>query len=222
MPLPLPLQPARKRHKSAQAALSPPPIAALSAPSLNSPHTLPRGPRPALGPVIVPNEKSIKRKKKEGSGQSSLLGVTMRPAGQMLGTATDPDRPTAAGSEGGAKGQRLAGTSAPGTAPSTSPALLFPSPLSRAAVSKLSSLTFTPPPLPAHSPSSVHSSQPVASSVHSSQPAASSDQPRMDSRRPQTFTPTFHATNVSSCVYPNVPCNQCELMCIPQRSMQPM
>lgn len=194
-PLPLSLsQPARKRHKSAHAALSPPPIASLSTPTLNPPVRTP-GP-PMGGPVIVPNEKSLRRKQAT-SEQSSLVGVTLRPEKQAVQSLrTTPPAPSS--SKGQSSPQtRTHSPSQPSTGPlpsTTGPLSSTTGPLSSTmsfspvlpplASSILSSITFTAPPFPSQPVSPDHSKQ-------SSTPPAG-----MASRPVPSFTPTFHASNV--------------------------
>ena len=165
-----PSQPARKRHKSAQAALSPPPISSLSTPSLN-----PRTP-PHSGPVIVPNEKSLQTTITTGNTRESLLlGATIRPNNSTRGQSSL---------------SRQTVDQETGSSSKISPPSLLSTPLftgtSSARGSSLASLKFTAPPPPA---------PPISQSPDHSKHPATPPTTGMDSGL--NFSPKFHAANVS-------------------------
>ena len=159
-----PSQPARKRHKTAHPALSPPPFVSLPTLSLN-PQTLPLTKTPPLsGPVLVPNEKSL-RNPAHSSRESFLLGATLRPRSSDTG-------------------QRSPGQPAEVPSSQMEPAVSLPLSLTS---TKLSSLTFSPPP-PPHTLTSTPS--PPSSRQLSTPPTG------LEPRPAARVSPKFHATNV--------------------------
>lgn len=180
-----PHQPARKRHKSAHSALSPPPIATLSTPTLNAPLVTPA--LPPGGPVIVPNEKSLRRKQ-ASSGQSVLLGATLHPEKQDA-CASPPAVASGCSLSKGQSSSLMSTQSSPQPSTAPQPPTSSFSPLFPASSSaRLSSITFSAPPFPSQHVSPDHSKQ------QSTSPA------RMASKPVPNFMPTFHAINVRLCV----------------------
>ena len=172
-------QPARKRHKSAHAALSPPPISSLSTPSHNpSSLQFPYSPTHS-GPVIVPNEKSIRKTNTNiatgNSRESWLLGATLRPNNSAVGKSSSSAKQTDL-ADGKAAASSLS--------LSSSPSLLLPA--SSAAGANLSSLKFTAPP-----PRAPPTSRSPDHSKHLATPPNSGTGSRLN------FSPNFHAANVS-------------------------
>ena len=171
-------QPARKRHKSAHAALSPPPISSLSTPSHNPSFLpLPRSPTHSR-PVIVPNEKSIRKTNANittgNSRESSLLGATLRPNNSAVGQSLLSAKWTGS----------AAATSPPSLSFSSSPSLLLSA--SSAAGANLASLKFTAPP-----PRAPPTSRSADHSKHFATP------PNSGTGSGLNFSPKFHAENVS-------------------------
>ena len=163
LPLSLP-----ERDTRLHILLSLPLLLSHSQHSLN-PQTLPLTKTPPLsGPVLVPNEKSL-RNPAHSSRESLLLGATLRPRSSDTG-------------------QRSPGQ--PAEVPSSQmvsvmePAVSLPLSLTS---TKLSSLTFSPPP-PPHTLTSTPS--PPSSKQLSTPPAG------LEPRPAARFSPKFHATNV--------------------------
>ena len=179
--------------------LSPPPIVPLSTPTLNPSLSTPHPSRD--GPVIVPNEKSLRRRR-PASRQSSLLAATLRPEKQPVSLTYTS---TSASTNTGSMVERSPQMSGSGQSPSqwAKPPSFSPElPPSGPAASRLSSVTFSPPPLPSHSMSPDRSKQPSLS------PAV---------KPVHNFTPTFHASSVRAAIvvcvlfnsHPGALCQSC-------------